>query len=341
MWDSRVWQGKILSGRPHNKDFQNQEFTWINACDEWLSYQENNSLQKNVNLLFESLGFKEEKVRDWKGGYIFTEILSTFWSFNTEEAINIIKSSDNTFELFKKVSDYTFKEIQEKNKKYWLNVLLKDLWDKNFITYIDSLEDKFQIDKSNCVFEIWESDYWELNFKVIHALVELKERWYEVAIDDLDLRQVKDNISLKILKRLTKIGYIPKYIKIDWKYFQSLFQSKDSQKIDELTNFICEYKRLGTICIVEWTETNEQCEFAEDLWADWYQSMFLDDNFYLPEKKNGLKFLIDNSKSFKLVDEVRQHHSVKSFSLTLDNEVESFKTYWCNRIAQVLELLAS
>jgi hypothetical protein len=51
-----------------------------------------------------------------------------------------------TFELFKVVISYVFENIKENNESLSINIYLKDLSHKHFISYLESIEEKYQID---------------------------------------------------------------------------------------------------------------------------------------------------------------------------------------------------
>lgn len=164
---------------------------------------------------------KEHSVRqeavvwiDWKVS--MCELLSSFWSTTTLEALSILRENDRTYDLFKIMVEKAFDFIEKKWTAVSLNIYLADILDPNFFVYLCNMSRRYRIDNSLLTFEIVDWFYKELAPVLVSHLRILKGLWYNISISNLNI--VGDYCSDKqwwLLKHLLYWDVIPSSVKID------------------------------------------------------------------------------------------------------------------------------
>jgi len=289
--------------------------------------------------LLENISFKQEAIRTWEKWWVeLSEILTNFWNTNIAKALNSLKSTNRTYDLFRKVIKFAFEEVSSKNKWVSVNLYLEDLSISTFQFDLEELVKTYNIDNSKITFEILETNYWNLNWQVLKNLFFLKERWFKIAIDDFIPNLEKDNTSYFILETLLKNDLVPEYVKIDWSYLQEILKwNKSNDEIRLIKSMIKNFKSMWIKIIWEWIQSNQDWINAKKLWIDLFQWRYIDDNFTTDEVVRDFK-LVDNSKSFRFYNTLKSRiskQSEESIGLVV-KKIKTFTKYTWNQVEDIL-----
>lgn len=188
------------------------------------------------------------------------KIVSAYEFIETAEGMNLINKMD--LMVIKKA----FEKIKESNYKgiLFINLSPKSLVVGDFINSVNALVDKYQIDKSNIVFEITERETVK-NFTLLEKFVlNLKSDGYKFAIDDFG-------------SGFSSFHYIKKfpidYLKIDGEFIINI--NKDKKDRAFVRSIVTLAQELGVKTVAEFVEDQDIVDELETLDIDFYQGYFI------------------------------------------------------------------
>jgi len=177
----------------------------------------------------------------------------------------------------------SFREKGYRNIKYSINLSAKQLEDKEFIQLVRTLQERYDVDTNNVVFEITESSAMvnpDTTFKVLNNL---KKMGYHLAMDDFG----------KGYSSLSSLSQFPiDILKID-KSFITHVDKDDNKKRFTLAIFAMT-EIVGLATVAEGVETLEDVHFLKDKNCDYLQGYY----FSKPINADAFEELLINHYNF-------------------------------------------
>ena len=187
---------------------------------------------------------------------------------NTQEVIRVYERKGDIFKLDKYIFEATCKHSvklkEEFDKKYSFSFNISPITlSIEYIEFLKSMIEKYQIDPNYFVIEIIETTGFKDINESVKLLNELKDIGFKIAMDDFGM-------GFSSLSYITRLPL--SLIKIDRNFVQN-YQTNKFDKMLILTIRDIS-KSLGIRVVVEGIETKEQLEFINEIGAHYYQGYF-------------------------------------------------------------------
>lgn len=191
----------------------------------------------------EYIGHKVENILDLSGQVRWNELLlspprgATVASYLSELTANWRE----TFTLAKRVIEKASVLVQGDDILYFVNLFAQDFSEK----LLHSIPKNWQ----GIVLEVVETT--ELSEENVRVMIELRKRWYQIALDDYPLTLSTNNHTRYHLELLLNAGIAP-IVKIDGKDIQWMIERDERKELKKnLTNL---QQRTQWILVAEWAK---------------------------------------------------------------------------------------
>ena len=199
------------------------------------------------------------------------------WKVNIDEVkgvrnkiLDFFRENWESFELFKIILEKVFKNSEDHNAHFTINIETEDILNLNFQEDISSyLNDENNVLKpENITFELLEHtevfeedrDLYLKNLKFLNII------WFKISIDDLYTWYS----TPKKVNCLLNNGIKVDSVKIDMSIIHE-WKSLNDPEITDKKEFLSNLKKQWITIISEWIETDEHLMYAISLWSDHFQ----------------------------------------------------------------------
>ncbi len=275
----------LQSAKKANKDFeifydQLDKFQEYENNMLWTKKLKNAFLNDNIVVFYQPLvnntNLQVEKYEclvrmiDEKG-----DVISPFFF------LDISKKSNQYSKITRTVIDKSFKQFENLDFEFSVNISYEDIEDTGFLEFIKSKLTQYNV-ANKVVFEILEDENVKNYELLIEFIKELKELGCKVAIDDF-------GSGYSNFEHLLKMEV--DYLKIDASLIKNVAIDENSYKI---TKTIIEFaKSLNLKTIAEYVENKEIFEIVKDLGTDYSQGYYFSAPIKEPSLTSFKKILND------------------------------------------------
>jgi hypothetical protein len=233
--------------------------------------------EKIAELLISDVTIHEEYFFDLSGNKVKRELLARFKNMETSVWLNILCTLWGTELLMEKMLREAV-SIAKSWNDVTINAYIKDIEDVNFIQKINTITQGLTVEQKKKIgFEILETPYGIIN-RIFLQNAKFLEAYFNVYIDDLNVENLKKNISFHTLCKLNKVNDETPNIKLDGHLSREINDGIMSQST---TNFIiktlqCLSKKWPLNMVIEWVQdynhVRKLVEFFKDI--PWINLLF-------------------------------------------------------------------
>lgn len=234
---------------------------WNPQVSSWDNMQDMN--QEEVQELIKHAWTRYEPMINEKWDIEAREILVDFPEHTTWYWLRQLKRHWHTTELMKKILSVASQECRKGQCHISVNAYLADLSIPGIAEIIDDICVWLTLEqKKRIIIEILEDPHGTVNELSIANIKEIQQRWYSIALDDLNLKGEDKNMSKKTLEDLIIAWVYVDMLKIDGIHMMDIFNNKIiSQEIDNIRQLIQQLTCLrwdkGLRVVAEWVQDEE------------------------------------------------------------------------------------
>ncbi len=204
-----------------------------------------------------------------------------------------LRKNNESFSLFVRIIWKWFEEVLKTGNNLNINLEITDIYNINFIPYLETMLAIYSIDPTKINFEIVEDKpITDKDSKVvINNLKYISDLWFQIAIDDLYSwysNKLRIDYLLSNWINISTVKIDGKFMKNMYEWYLNDFSLPDiitknweqikRYTIDDFEDFNNYLKTLHSRWIkvvAEWIENEEMFEFAKKLWFDYFQWYYI------------------------------------------------------------------
>ena len=216
------------------------------------------------------------------------------------DVLNELRENNESFSLFVRIVSKWFQEVSKTRTNININLEITDIYNTNFVSYLEAMLDLYNVDPWLINFEIVEEKLIpeEKSDIILNNLKLISDIWFHISVDDLYSWYSNKSRIDYLLKNWINISIV----KVDGKFIRNMYEcylndfclpdiiTKSWEQIkrytiddfEDFSNYLKTLHSRWIKVVAEWIENEDMFAFAKKLWFDYFQW------YYIQNMNSGL-----------------------------------------------------